>query len=390
MLFNRLLGCLLVGMLMATNALADEPAPSLTLQVVDKGFDNPLYFINDPTGRNFVVEQAGRVVLLKDGHKSGAPYLDITDRVKAGGECGLLSVAFHPKFAENGRVFVDYTASKPNLHTVISEFKADPKAGTIDATTEKILLKIDQPQGNHNGGLVIFGPDGMLYIGMGDGGAANDTAPGHVEPGGNGQSPQALLGKILRLDVDSPSPYIPKDNPFVDNKEYRPEIWSLGMRNPWRFSFDRETKLLYCGDVGQGTWEEVDIITKGGNYGWRIREGLHPFRGKETSPDKLIDPIAEYSHKEGGLSITGGYVYRGKKYPELKGVYIYGDYSQGRFYGLRYEKDKVTWKTEFNVSIGKNDARNRISISSFGEDADGELYVCDLQRGIVYQIEVAK
>jgi glucose/arabinose dehydrogenase len=380
---------LFVILLCGPIARAEEAAPKLFFQLLDRGLDNPLYFTHDPAGRNFVVEKGGIVWLFEDGKRLKQPYLDVVDRVHKDGECGFLSIAFHPDFEKNGRLFVNYTSRKPKLHTVISEFKADPKAETVDASTEKLVLSIDQPQGNHNGGLVMFGPDRMLYIGMGDGGAGGDRGGGHYEPGGNGQYPGTLLGKILRIDVDSAVPYgIPKDNPFVTDKAYRPEIWCLGMRNPWRFSFDRETKTMYCGDVGQNKYEEIDIITKGGNYGWRIREGLHAF-SNEKSQQTLIEPVAEYD-RQWGQSVTGGYVYRGKKFPELQGMYLYADFASGRFWGLRYENGKVTWNRELETVIGNKTGPNRISISSFGEDLDGELYACDHDRGMVYQITVQK
>src|SRR5205823_3741481 len=225
---------------------------------------------------------------------------------------------------------------------------------------------------NHNSGDVVFGPDGMLYIGMGDGGAAND-------PENRAQNPRELLGKVLRIDVSPRSGYaIPRDNPFVADKRFRPEIWTLGMRNPWRFSFDRLTHTCFAGDVGQDRWEEVDVLTRGGNYGWRIREGLHPFRN-ETAETKLIDPIAEYG-RDKGASVTGGYVYRGKQFPSLQGIYFYADYVSGRFWGLRYDdkSGSVIARDELRITTpdGKP-ALNRVQPSSFGEDVDGELYVCD-------------
>ncbi len=381
--------------LVTVPVMAQESPKGVTLRLIEKGFDAPVQFLHDPAGRNFVVEQKGRVYQLIDGRKAAKPFIDIHDHVYMQGECGLLSIEFHPKFAENGRIFCNYTTKNPKLHTVVSEFKADPKADVVDATTEKQVLTFDQPQGNHNGGLVLFGPDGYLYIGTGDGGSGGDNGSGHAEIG-NGQSLQTLLGKILRIDVDQASDGkaygIPKDNPGVDGTlKCLPEIYAYGLRNPWRFSFDRKTGTLFAGDVGQGEWEEVDIIVKAGNYGWRIREGFHSFDKKKQSPvTPTIDPIAEYNHKGGGLSITGGHVYRGKAFPELQGVYLYGDYNSGRMWGLRYENGKTLWKAEIPVTYRDRTGPNSFSPSSFGENADGEIYACDYGRGQIFQITVTK
>ncbi|MGH7179585.1 MAG: PQQ-dependent sugar dehydrogenase, partial [Tepidisphaeraceae bacterium] len=224
------------------------------------------------------------------------------------------------------------------------------------------IMTVGQPYANHNGGLCLFGPDGMMYIGMGDGGSAGD-------PQNRAQNPAELLGKMLRIDVNRRNGYaVPSDNPLVGRRGACPEIWAGGLRNPWRFCFDPVTGLLYCADVGQYLWEEIDIITRGGNYGWRIREGAHPFRPVDNPPGDLVDPIKEYGH-ELGISITGGYVYRGRRIPSLVGWYVYGDYSSGRIWALKYENGKVTGDVEL--------LNTRALISSFGEDSEGELYVCD-------------
>src|SRR5688572_20975211 len=352
----------------------------MKLEEVAKGLQKPVYLTHDGTDRFFIVEQRGIVRLAEKGQMKKTPYLDIVKNVIEQGECGLLSIAFHPKFAENGYLYVNYTKKNPKLHTVVSEFKADPKADRVDATTERILLTVDQPFSNHNGGQIKFGPDGMLYIGMGDGGSGND-------PRNNGQKPGELLGKMLRIDVNDRDPYgIPKDNPFVNNKAYRPEIWATGLRNPWRFTFDRATGVCYAGDVGQNKWEEIDVIVKGGNYGWRLREGKHPFLSTGGT-QQLIDPIAEYG-RELGLSVTGGYVYRGERFKQLQGIYLYADYGSGRIWGLKYEKGKVLANEEFNVTYASNgkSALNRVQPSSFGEDVAGELYMCDHSAGVVWRI----
>ena len=245
-----------------------QDVPKIHLERVVRGFENPLYVISDGTDRLFVVEQPGRIKIVKNGAILPKPFLDIRKEVDFGGEKGLLSVAFHPNFKENGYIYVDYVSAKPTLHSVIAEFHVEPGADTVDPSTERILLTIEQPFPNHKGGLVMFGPDGMLYLGKGDGGK-------HDDPFNNAQNTDSLLGKILRIDVNKRDPYgIPKDNPFADGKGGRPEVYAWGMRNPWRFSFDALTSELYCGDVGQNDWEEVDLIVKGGNYGWRPREAL--------------------------------------------------------------------------------------------------------------------
>jgi glucose/arabinose dehydrogenase len=359
-------------------ALAAD-TPHLALRPVAKNLEKPLGVENDGTNRIYLVEQPGRIRLMVNERVETKPYLNVLDRVTNQGECGFLGIAFHPEFAKNGYLYVDYTSGvKRSLHTVISEFHAEPGATSIDPKTERIILEIPQPYPNHNGGQLRFGPDGMLYIGMGDGGSGGD-------PQNRAQNPKELLGKILRIDVNDRKPYaVPKDNPFVDDAKYRPEIWTWGMRNPWRFSFDRKTGDCFCGDIGQNKFEEVDVITKGGNYGWHIREAMHPFSG-ETTDVKLIDPIAEYG-RDKGVSVTGGFVYRGKKFPALTGIYFYADYGSGRFWGLRYENGKVTANDELKILLDGKPTLNRVQPSSFGEDADGEIYVCDHSHGIVYQI----
>ncbi len=350
---------------------AENPVPKIRIEPLVQGLQNPLYLTHDGTERIFIVEQVGRIRLFEDGLLQKVPYLDITSRVLSGGECGLLGLAFHPKFSENGYLYVNYTSRRGRITTIISEFRADPKSSRVDPSSERIILTFPQPYSNHNGGQLEFGPDGMLYIGTGDGGSAGD-------PHNNGQKTSSLLGKILRINVNTRSGYtIPPDNPFVKRSGYRAEVWALGLRNPWRFSFDRETGICYCADVGQNLWEEIDIIEKGGNYGWRFREGAHPFSRDRNPPADLIDPIKEYHH-DLGLSITGGYVYRGKSIPSLVGWYIYGDYSSGRIWGLKYENSKLTADAQM--------LHSRTQPASFGEGVAGELYLCD-HNGTVYRIE---
>ncbi len=317
--------------------------------------------------RLFIVEQAGRIRILEKGKLLAIPFLDITGRVNFGGERGLLGLAFHPRFSKNGRLFVNYSRAADGA-TVISEFHASVMSNRA-RPTESILLVIPQPYGNHNGGMIAFGPDGLLYIGMGDGGAAGD-------PGNRAQNEKELLGKMLRIDVDRKVPYaIPKDNPFAAQQHGR-EIFALGFRNPWRFSFDKDTGDLWAADVGQNRWEEIDLVEKGKNYGWRIMEGSHCFKPKKGCRQRgLTLPIAEYFHEAGRCSITGGYVYRGQEVPRLNGIYIFGDYCSGEMMGLANDRITVL------LSTG-------LRIASFGEDAAGELYVVDHGGGI-YRIAEA-
>jgi glucose/arabinose dehydrogenase len=282
-------------------------------------------------------------------------------------EQGLLSIAFHPDFANTGRLFVNYTDNSGD--TVVAGYDVTADGQLVDLATALVILTIPQPHANHNGGQLQFGPDGYLYIGTGDGGSAND-------PYGNGQNPAALLGKMLRIAVDGEPPYqIPADNPFLDQADFLPEIWSLGLRNPWRFSFDRSTGDLYIADVGQNQYEEVNLqpAGQGGlNYGWSIMEGAHCFQSGQCDSAGLTQPLAEYDHGQ-GCSVTGGHVYRGAQFPALAGVYLYGDFCSGKIWGVRPGGQAV--------ELLDTD----MSISSFGEDETGELYVMDY-RGSVYQI----
>ena len=373
-------------LVLATSARAAEGFPKVDVKPAypNLTFDRPLWLCESPdgTGRMFLIEQAGRILLLpKDRNgKETKLFLDISPRhPMVDNEEGLLGMAFHPDFKNNGKLYIHYNQQEPR-RSVISEVqvsKTNPDA--VDLSTERVLLEVPQPYGNHKGGCTIFGPDGYLYISFGDGG----TVLG--DPHKNGQSLKVLLAKILRIDVNSKTgdlQYgIPKDNPFVGTEGARPEIWTYGMRNPWRMSFDMKTDDLWVGDVGQEKWEEVDLITKGGNYGWRVREGLHPYKTNDVPADvKYIDPVIEYPHNPAwstthtpGMSITGGYVYRGKKIPALDGVYIYGDYVLGTIWGFRYEGGKVTADTVL-VEMPKNLNPPR-NISSFGQDNSGEVYV---------------
>jgi len=339
-------------------------------------FSNPLdlQHAGDGSNRIFVVEQAGRIKVFPNNSSvtTTKTFLDITDRVTSGGETGLLGLAFHPNYESNGYFYVNYTAPSP-LRTVVSRFQVSPtNPDSADKNTEQILLTFNQPYSNHNGGCVAFGADGYLYIATGDGGSGGD-------PQNNAQNITNLLGKILRIDVDNPQPPlnygIPPTNPFVDstNTSIRKEIYAYGLRNPWRMSFDPVTGWLWAADVGQNTWEEIDIINNGGNYGWRCYEGNHPYNTSGCN-GTYIFPIWEYSHSE-GISVTGGYVYRGQNVPELYGKYIYGDYGSRKVWSLLYDGINPATNTQITTAAA--------SITSFGVDQNNELYLVSF-NGKIY------
>lgn len=339
----------------------------------------------DHSNRLFVASQYGVIyVFPRDSNAADPePFLDIHNRVAfkdIEDEKGFLGLAFHPHYAENGRFFVNYTTEKGNvLTTIVSEFHVSAHdRNRADPDSERVLLRIVQPYINHNGGTIVFGPDGFLYIAMGDGGQLRDFWD-------NGQNLRTLHGSILRIDVDrrtAARPYaIPPDNPFVNRCGARPEIWAYGFRNVWRMAFDRPTGLLWAADNGEDLWEEVDIVQRGGNYGWALREGRHRF-GKQGSGPRadLIEPIWEYYHKI-GKSIIGGCVYRGTRHPELVGCYLYGDYVVGDIWALRYD-----FKTK-RVVANRPIQTKRLPIMSFGEDEDGEIYVTTMMSGgIIYTL----
>jgi glucose/arabinose dehydrogenase len=305
------------------------------------------------------------IVLDADGG-SRETYLDIDERIDSGGERGLLGLAFHPDFASNGRVFVNYTDLSGN--TVVSEFAGD--AGSADPDSERILLGIQQPFPNHNGGDIAFGPDGYLHIAMGDGGSGGD-------PLGNGQSLRTLLGKMLRIDVDGSEPYgVPADNPFVGRDQAMPEIWAYGLRNPWRFSFDRATGDLWIGDVGQYIIEEIDVIglrrSTGANFGWRRLEGSRQFSG--SPPPNAVAPIHEYAHGNGRCAVIGGHVYRGTQIRGLQGAYVYSDVCDGRIRALARARGKPVRHRDLGLRIP--------GLVSFAENRAGELYALSLAGGV--------
>ncbi|MDX1416779.1 MAG: PQQ-dependent sugar dehydrogenase [Candidatus Promineifilaceae bacterium] len=340
-------------------------------------FTRPVYLTHAFDDRLFIVEQAGLVRIIKDDELLNQPFLDIRDRVGSGRlEQGLLSIAFHPNYPDNGRFFVNYTNKSGD--TIVSRFAiASENPDSADLGSETVILAIDQPYPNHNGGQIKFGPDGFLYVGMGDGGSAND-------PLNNGQDPNTLLGTLLRLDVDfALEGYaVPATNPFVGDDTRRNEIWAWGLRNPWRFSFDRLTGDMFIADVGQNVWEEVHVQngdSQGGeNYGWNILEGSHCFIENDCDKTGLELPIFEYDH-QGHCSITGGYIYRGQKYPELYGNYFVADYCSGHIWSLIPESDGG-WTA--NTVLDSDHV-----ISSFGEDVDGELYLLDHNQGSIYHLQ---
>jgi glucose/arabinose dehydrogenase len=358
-----------------SSAVRDSGVFAIGLNLVADGFDQPVQVVDpgDGSGRLFVVEQPGRIRIVRDDQVVPEAFLDITSLVGCCGERGLLSVAFHPDYANNGDLFVNYTDR--NGDTVVARYEVsttDPNRA--DPASAETIVFVDQPAANHNGGLLLFGPqDGYLYIGLGDGGGGN---------GQNGQDLSTLLGKILRIDVDGTSGdlsyAIPPDNPFVDQPGARAEIWALGVRNPWRFSFDRDMGDLWIGDVGSATYEEVNqqpgASAGGENYGWDLMEG-NACRA-EGGCDAFVAPISGFDRDEGCV-VTGGYVYRGSAIPDLHGVYLFADYCSGRVWGLVRDASN-TWIRLDPVETG-------LRISSFGEDATGELYVVDIQ-GAVYRL----
>ena len=361
----------------AVAAVAHSPnaaLPTLDLERVFPAltFERPVLLTHagDGSNRVYVMEQHGAIHRIDPAAPGRTDaFLDISARVSRGGnEEGMLGLAFDPGFADNGRFYVYYSAASPR-RSVLSRFETGSD-GLGDAASESVLLEVRQPYSNHNGGMIAFGPDGMLYAALGDGGSAGD-------PQRNGQDPGTLLGAILRIDV-SPTPdgapyAIPDDNPFVGQRGARGEIWAYGLRNPWRFSFDSETGDLWTGDVGQNALEEVDIVRRGGNYGWNVMEGSRCFRSASCNADAFEPPIAEYG-RDMGCSITGGYVYRGQRLPGLQGVYLYADFCSGRIWGLRFDGERVTEQTQL--------ARATFQVPSFGEDEAGEVYVLGFDGGI--------
>ncbi len=355
-----------------------EPAPEaegqvpVRLQAVATGLDFPLLVTSPPgdTRRLFVVEKGGRIRVVEDGRLLAVPFLDLSSEVSKGGEQGLLGLAFHPRYGSTGRFFVNYTDGAGDTRVVRFQVSSDPNVA--DPASATLVLAVDQPYPNHNGGHIAFGPDRFLYVGLGDGGSGND-------PQGHGQNVGTLLGALLRIDVDRTGQgrayTIPPDNPFVGRAGARPEIWSYGLRNPWRFSFDRETGDLYIGDVGQNAREEVDVSVgpqagRGLNYGWAIMEGTLCRDAAGCQGRGFTLPVLEYGTRDrGNCSVTGGYVYRGAVIPDLRGTYFYADYCAGWVRSFRYADGRVTDRLDWRTLAPGG------QIPSFGEDAAGELYV---------------
>ena len=335
-------------------AVPSFPDPSaFTWQLIASGLERSVDLQPDGSGRLYILEKPGRIRLYENGQLAPTPFLDINDRVNDdSNEMGLLGLAFHPQYAQNGYFYVNYTGKGGD--TFISRFQTTVNG--VDPASETILLTIKQPFPNHNGGALAFGPDGYLYIATGDGGFQGD-------PMGNAQSLEALLGKILRIDVDSASPYaLPADNPFGN------EVYHYGLRNPWRISFDKATGDLYIGDVGQGEWEEINHVAAGSrgglNFGWDYYEGNHEYDPQGVTGEYVF-PVAEYSHTEGGCSVTGGYVYR-VAMPEWSGIYLYGDYCSGYIWGLMQVNGQWQARLLFEA---------KVRITSFGQDESGEVYL---------------
>ena len=382
--------------LLALTAIASYlPGADLPITAVElaKGLASPLWVGSAPgdASRLFTCEQRTGLIRALDatsGALAPTPYLAVAGVLSKDNEQGLLGMAFHPQFATNGRFFVYLTAPGGGKagHVEIREYHGKPGAEQADPEVVRVVLSFDQPEGNHNGGWISFGPDGKLYLGVGDGGGAGDRHGA----AGNGQNRNNLLGKILRLDIDAPAPYIPNDNPYVGTTGKRGEIWAYGLRNPWRCSFDRKTGDLWIGDVGQNTREEIDVIpvgSKGLNFGWRPREGTIATPGvkDETPVETAIEPIIDYAHDQ-GYSVTGGYVYRGKAIPEMTGWYVYGDFALNRIWAIRPNVDQgqVTEKREITRTLDAN--KQLKGISSFGEDANGELLICSWKDGRILRI----
>ena len=378
---------------------------SLSSELVSDGFKKPVFVISYPTDASilYVVEQAGRIIVLDSGQKKSKPFFNINKRVvnpfRPGDERGLLGFAFHPDYENNKKFYINYIDN--DGHTIVSEFIAQSKY-KADHNSERVLLKLEQPYGNHNGGHIEFGKDGYLYIAIGDGGAAGD-------PLDSGQDLTSLFGKVIRIDING-SPYsIPKSNPFYGIKNAREEIWAWGLRNVWRFSFDKKTGDIYYGDVGQNKWEEVNFepasSSGGNNYGWRQMEASYCFEPKENCiRDGMVLPIIEYPNDAyhpafalgrknqlnvEGCSVTGGYVYRGEKLKGFEGVYFFGDYCSGNIWSFKVKDGKANAFKNRTEEINIADGEFTNYISSFGQDADGEIYIVDY-NGAVYKIIAKK
>ncbi|MCB9378337.1 MAG: PQQ-dependent sugar dehydrogenase [Holophagales bacterium] len=359
----------------ARSTAGEPPAAGVAIELVAEGLERPLFVTHagDGSGRLFVVEQGGRILVARDGRLLDAPFLDLSARLdSSGGERGLLGLAFAPDYLQSGLFYVAHTARGPVVRIARYRVSADPDRA--DPEPVATLLDMDDPASNHNGGMIAFGADGKLWIGTGDGGSAGD-------PWDNARDPDSLLGKILRLDVSGERYAIPPDNPFAGGGG-RAEVWALGLRNPWRFSFDRATGELWIGDVGQGSWEEIDVEDPksggGRHYGWKTMEGRHCFAPKRGCDSTGLEmPVHEYGH-DVGCSVTGGYVYRGRALPDLAGMYLFSDYCTGTLWALRRRDDGVA---EVSTLL-----QTGLHVSSFGEDEAGEIYLCDHLGGAIRRL----
>ncbi len=366
---RRVAAAALVALLLASAAWAQK------LEPVARGLSRPVAVADAGDGRLYVAEQGGLVRVVEGGRVLPGAFLDVSSGISTGGERGLLGLAFSPDYASSGRLYVDHTDRQGAA--VLVRYLRDASADRVDPASAQVLLRVAQPYANHNGGGLLFGPDGFLYWGLGDGGSGGD-------PQGNGQDPGTLLGTLLRLDVSGEGLRPAAGNPFLERPDARPEVWLYGLRNPWRFSFDRATGDLYIGDVGQNAYEEIDRIPAGSaggaNLGWNVMEGDHCYRPAQGCDRAgLTLPIVTYPHAAAwGNSVTGGYVYRGSALPELQGAYLFADFGSGRVWTARPASDG-TWTVELLLETGFN-------VSTFGEDAAGELYLADYAGGVLYKL----
>ncbi len=374
--FKTIFSYWLISFLLTTLISCTPQALAVNFTLVEDNLRSPVAITHAGDSRLFITEQAGQIKIIQDGQLLSEPFLDIDPLVKLGNEQGLLSVAFHPNYKENGFLYVNYTDNAGD--TVIARYQVTDNPNKANSESAKVILQIRQPFSNHNGGQIAFGPDGYLYIGTGDGGRGGD-------PQNAGQNLLTLLGKMLRIDVDvnnvDEAYAIPEDNPFISNENAEPEIWAYGLRNPWRFSFDRETSDLFIADVGQNKFEEVNFqpstSTGGENYGWRLMEADQCFNPIFNCNDNTLTlPILSYSHSE-ERSITGGYVYRGKAIKGLQGKYVYGDFASGHIWAAKGQNGD--WEADLLVDTD-------FAISSFGEDVTGELYLVDYGSGKIYKL----
>ncbi|MBD3669768.1 MAG: PQQ-dependent sugar dehydrogenase [Gammaproteobacteria bacterium] len=354
-----------LGFVVLFNAQAAAPEVEFKRVLASRSFERPIAMVQPPGEASwYVIEKAG--LIWRQSGDEFTLFADLTKRIESRpNEAGLLGIAFHPDYQDNGLLFLSYTVQSNPLRSVLARFQSEN--GRLVEGSAHTLLTVEQPYGNHNSGQLAFGPDGYLYFSLGDGGSAGD-------PADNGQNPNTLLGSLLRLDVDKGESYaIPKDNPFHSGGG-APEIYAYGLRNPWGWGFDRDNGQLWLADVGQDAWEEVNIIRAGGNYGWNLREGSHCYARPDCSSKGVVDPVLEYSHEE-GCSITGGYVYRGQTIPELQGHYLFSDFCTGQ-----------VWAYDVKSETRHALARLSINPSSFAQDHDGELYITDISSGHIYKL----